>query len=70
MKRLPFAPGRIGPPFTMSIWTSEDIIDISFLPAYVLLLFVIMYNLWAFHLRREYVLLLICSGRMNTPLSK
>ena len=46
----------------MSIWANENIIDVSFLPVYVFLLLLNMYNLWEFHWRREYVLLLISSG--------
>jgi len=67
MKRLPFAPRRT--PYPMSIWTNEDIIDVSFLPVYVFLLLLNMYNLWEFHWRREYVLLLISSGCITPRVS-
>lgn len=52
----------------MSAWTIGNIINICLLPAYGFLLFLNTYNLWGYHIRREYVLLFMSTSCISPPI--
>jgi hypothetical protein len=54
----------------MSGWNIENIIDVCLLPPYGFLLFLNTYNLWEYHIRREYVLLFMSSSCITPSIAQ